>query len=160
MKHIILDLDNCIADDSWRIPKINWQKTNPMERYHDYHSLSGFDRPGNLDILEAHSDAAVIVFTARPVQYSAVTYEWLRRNKIPYEYLVMRNNNDHRPSLDLKRSMLKWLPELYDVPLSTIVAAYDDRADVVEMYRSEGIDGRRRDIHNVCAYTAPHKEPA
>jgi hypothetical protein len=27
MNYIILDLDNTIADDAWRIPEINWQKT-------------------------------------------------------------------------------------------------------------------------------------
>jgi hypothetical protein len=160
MKHIILDLDNCIANDAWRIPKINWQKSNPMERYHDYHSLSGFDEPGNLDILEEHEGARVIIFTARPVLYSAVTHEWLRRNKIPYEFLVMRNNNDQRHSLDLKRTMLKWLPDMYDVPLDSIVAAYDDRPDVVAMYQSQDIPAFQKEIHNVCAYTAPHKEPA
>ncbi len=159
-KHIIIDLDNCVADDSWRIPRINWQKSNPIERYHDYHSLSGFDRPGNLDIFVEHRDAAVVVFTARPVLYHAVTEEWLRRTRIPFEYIVMRNNADHRHSLELKRTMLNWLPDMYGIPLESIVAAYDDRPDVVAMYKEHGIDGRRREIHNVCAYTAPTKEPA
>lgn len=158
--HIIIDLDNCIADDSWRIPKINWQKSNPMERYHEYHSLSGFDRPGNLDIFQEHKDAVGIVFTARPVHYHAITEEWLKRNRIPFEYIVMRNNQDHRHSLELKRTMLNWLPDMYNIKLDWIVAAYDDRADVVAMYKEHGIDGRRREIHNVCAYTAPTKEPA
>ena len=39
MSFIILDLDNCIADDQWRISRINWQHKDPMRRYHDYHSL-------------------------------------------------------------------------------------------------------------------------
>lgn len=160
-KHIIIDLDNCIADDSWRIPKINWQKSNPMERYHEYHSLSGFDKAGNLDIFEENPDAAGIVFTARPVHYHAITEEWLKRNRIPFEYIVMRNNQDHRHSLELKRTMLMWMPEVYGIPLDSIVAAYDDRADVVEMYKTYGIAAHRREIHNVCAYTNPNiKEPA
>ena len=159
-EHIIIDLDNCIANDAWRIPNINWQKSNPMERYHDYHSLSGFDECGNMDIFAEHPGAVGIVFTARPVMYRAVTEEWLRRKGVPYEFIVMRNNTDHRPSLDLKRTMLKWMPEVYDIPLETIVAAYDDRPDVVEMYKSYGIMGHKRELHNVCAYTPPHKETA
>lgn len=158
--HIIIDLDNCIANDAWRIPKINWQKSNPMDRYHDYHSLSGFDRTGNLDIFNTHPDAVGIVFTARPVHYHAITEEWLKRNCIPFEYIVMRNNQDHRPSLELKRTMLRWMPEVYKIPLECVVAAYDDRPDVVAMYNEQGLDGRRREIHNVCAYTAPIKELA
>lgn len=158
--YIIVDLDNCIANDAWRIPKINWQKSNPMDRYHDYHSLSGYDELGNTEIFAEHANAKVLVFTARPVLYHAVTEEWLRRKGVPYECIVMRNNNDHRPSLELKRSMLKWMPELYEVPLERIVAAYDDRPDVVEMYKTHGITAHKRQLHNVCAYTPPHKETA
>lgn len=160
MNYVILDLDNCIADDAWRIPKINWQKSNPMERYHDYHSLSGFDRVGNVDLFEKHSAEKIIIFTARPVLYSAVTQEWLRRSKIDYEYLVMRNNGDHRHSLELKRTMLGWLPHVYGVDLKEIAAAYDDRPDVVAMYKEEGIPAFQREIHNVCAYTKPIEEVA
>jgi len=160
MNYVILDLDNCIADDAWRIPKINWQKSNPMERYHDYHSLSGFDRLGNQDILTRHESDEMIIFTARPVLYSALTQEWLRRNEVNYEYLVMRNNNDHCHSLELKRKMLHWLPDIYGIPLDKIIAAYDDRSDVVAMYKEEGIPSFQREIHNVCAYTKPTEEVA
>jgi hypothetical protein len=156
MNHIIVDLDNCIADDAWRIPRINWQKANPMERYHDYHSLSGFDDLRNEDILmSAACDVAILVFTARPLQYRPMTEEWLRRKGVPFKHLIMRNNNDHRPSLELKRHMLHWLPEVYGVRWGSIVAAYDDRPDVVEMYLKHGIPSEVRAVHNVCAYTAP-----
>lgn len=157
MNTVIVDLDNCISDDSWRIPHINWQKSNPLERYHDYHSLAAFDQIGNEDIIFSARAGVdqVVIFTARPVMYRAATEEWLRRNNVPFKYLIMRNNNDHRPSLDLKRSMLHWLPELYDVPWHSIVGAYDDRPDVVEMYRKHHMPGYLRSIHDVCAYTPP-----
>jgi hypothetical protein len=157
MNTVIVDLDNCISDDSWRIPHINWQKSNPLDRYHDYHSLAAFDRIGNEDIIFSARAGVdqVVIFTARPVMYRAATEEWLRRNNVPFKYLIMRNNNDHRPSLELKRSMLHWLPELYDVPWHSIVGAYDDRPDVVEMYRKHHMPGYLRSIHDVCAYTPP-----
>ena len=156
MSCVILDLDNCIADDAWRIPRINWQKSSPLERYHEYHSLSGFDRVGNTDLFsEGHHD--VIVFTARPVLYSAITHEWLERNGIRAKHVVMRNNDDHRHSVELKRHMLHWLPELYGVPWQEIVAAYDDRPDVIEMYKKHHIPAHLRCIHDVCAYTQPAK---
>lgn len=155
--HIILDLDNCIADDAWRIPRINWQKSVHTGRYDDYHSLSGFDEIGNTDLLATQNK--IVIFTARPVAYHALTVEWLRRKGVDWKALIMRNNNDHRPSVDLKRQQLKWLIELYDVPKDSIVAAYDDREDVVAMYREEGIAAHVRSIHNVCAYK-PVKEIA
>lgn len=158
--HIILDLDNCIADDAWRIPKINWQKSDPMDRYHDYHSLSAFDDLRNEDILVGVREGteAAIIFTARPVQYRAITEEWLRRKEVPFRYLIMRNNNDRRPSLELKRTMLHWLPEVYDVPWNSVVAAYDDRPDIVAMYRKNHMPGFQRAVHDVCAYTAPKEQ--
>lgn len=153
--YIIVDLDNCIADDAWRIPRINWQKSDPMERYHDYHSLSGFDTLHNEDILITPRHERIVVLTARPVAYRAVTEEWLRRNEVSHWHLLMRNNHDHRSSLDLKRAMLVWLQELYGVPLRSVVAAYDDRTDIVEMFREHGLPAQVRSIHDTCAYTPP-----
>lgn len=158
MSYVIVDLDNCIADDAWRIPQINWQKSDPLDRYHAYHALSGFDELDNADLLETGHD--LIIFTARPVLYSPITEEWLRRRGVRYHHLIMRNNNDHRSSVDLKRQMLHWLPETYGVPWRQIAAAYDDRPDIVEMFRKHHIDAHVRAIHDVCAYTAPLKEAA
>jgi hypothetical protein len=155
MKYIILDLDNCIADDAWRIPQIRWQKTNPTERYHDYHSLSGFDKVANEDLLCTPVGIGIIICTARPLAYHAVTKEWLRRNDVGHWHLLMRNNNDHRSSVDIKRGMLRWLEDLYAVGRDSIVAAYDDREDIVQMYREEGVHGVQRAVHSVCAYSSP-----
>lgn len=154
MSYVIIDLDNCIADDAWRIPHIHWQKSNPMERYHDYHSLSAYDQAGN-SFLYDNAQGEVIVFTARPVLYAPITHEWLRRNGVNAKHVIMRNNNDHRSSLELKRHMLHWLPELYGVTWSEISAAYDDRPDIVEMYRKHGIWAHECRIHDACAYTPP-----
>lgn len=153
-KYVIVDLDNCIADDAWRIPRINWQKSNPMERYHDYHSLSGFDALGNRDIVDQHC-VENIILTARPTLYRAITEEWLARNRVPYKYLIMRNNDDHQHSAALKRQMFYWLPALYNVAWTDIVAAYDDREDVIDMFCQHRIDAHVRCIHDVCAYTPP-----
>ena len=157
--HIIVDLDNCIADDGWRIPRIEWHKENPLERYHDYHSLSAFDRLVNEDIVQRPGQE-VIIFTARPVLYRRITEEWLSRNSVVHKHLVMRNNGDHRSSVELKRQMLHWLPENYGVMWKDIAGAFDDRQDVVDMYRRYGIDAHVRAAHDVCAYTAPKKEAA
>lgn len=155
MSIIILDLDNTIADDSWRIPKINWQHSDPMRRYHDYHSLSAFDQPGNRDLFE-NQPHDIVVFTARPVAYHAVTEEWLYRNKIPARALLMRNNEDHRKSVELKHEQLNWLVQHYNFSLQDIAGAYDDRPDVVEMFVKLGIKAECRPIHNICAYTNPN----
>lgn len=152
---IILDLDNTIANDVWRIPKINWQHADPLARYHDYHSLSAFDAPGNEDLFKERDD--IIIFTARPVHYHAITEEWLNRNGVNFQVLLMRNNDDHSHSKDLKLRQLAWLQNDYGINKSDIFCAYDDRQDVVDAYLAAGIHAEVRSIHNVCAYTRPSK---
>ncbi len=159
MNVIILDLDNTIADDSWRISRINWQHENPERRYHDYHSLSAWDKPGNVELFsDLRSDQKIAIFTARPVAYRAITEEWLKRNGVPASILIMRNPEDVRHSKHLKRSHLHWLLAYYDIRYEDIEAAYDDREDVVEMYREFGIKAEVKFIHDICAYTNPNNK--
>lgn len=147
---IILDLDNCISNDLWRIKHIGWQHKDINRRYHDYHLLAGFDECRNRELFEGRGDIAV--FTARPVMYRAITTEWLARNGVHWKHLLMRNDSDHSHSVDLKERQLNWLISHYDVPLGSITHAYDDRPDVVEMYKRRGVPASVRFIHNVSAY--------
>ncbi len=155
-RYHILDLDNTIADDGWRIPRINWNEEDPTKRYHVYHLLSGFDRTGNLSLVCPQGNN--IIFTARPVAYREITEEWLRRHNIKFKFLLMRNNGDHRHSLALKREMLAWLPLHYDVGFEEVKFAADDREDVVAMFLEHGIAAFWAPIHSVCAYTNPNKK--
>ena len=155
---IILDLDNTIANDGWRIKKINWKQNDPFLRYHDYHSLSAFDAVGNADLFKNKHE--IIVLTARPVFYRSITEEWLRRVGVDVMFLLMRNNGDHTHSRELKREQLHSLFTHYGVKKTDIFCAYDDREDVVQMYREEGIVSQRRWIHEVCSYTKPIGEIA
>jgi hypothetical protein len=150
----ILDLDNTIANDAWRIPSINWQKSNPEERYLDYHQLAAFDEPGNRHLF-SRLDLDIVIFTARPVTYHALTEQWLRVQGVPFKHLLMRNVGDHRPSRQLKMQQLNWLLSVYDVPFNLILDAYDDRQDVVDAFASAGILAHRVAIHDTCAYTPP-----
>lgn len=149
---IILDLDNCIADDGWRIQHINWQLKDPDRRYHDYHLLAAFDECKNVHLFNGRED--IIILTARPITFKAATVEWLFRNNVWHKHLLMRNVGDHRPSVKLKEAQLGWLTE-YAVGLSDIELAVDDRPDVLEMYARYGIPTKLCSIHSVCAYTMP-----
>lgn len=154
MSVIILDLDNCIADDSWRIPKINWAAEDPLNRYHDYHSLSGFDTAHNHD-LYINTRCDIVIFTARPIMYRALTEEWLRRHGVGYQLLMMRDMEDHSPSTELKHKQLMALFNNTDIKAGDIVGAFDDRPDVVAMYAKFGIPSQVKFVHDVCAYTKP-----
>lgn len=154
MSVVILDLDNTIADDSWRIPYINWKAENPFVKYHNYHSLSGFDTAGNIDLFK-DSPHDIVIMTARPSIYAAVTLEWLHRQDIaPFE-LLMRPDNDHNHSRLLKMRQFRELRAKHDIQVEDVVAAYDDREDVCAMFKEFGIKAYCRPIHEICAYTNP-----
>lgn len=158
MKLQIIDMDNCLCDDEWRIPFILWQKTNPMERYHHYHMLGAFDKAANKDVL-LPKGVEIVILTARPVFYAAATTEWLKRNHVTHKHLMMRNNNDHRPSRAVKETMLQALLQHteYEVKKEDIIMAYDDHAGIIDMYKANGIPATQLSIHSTSAY-APHKK--
>lgn len=147
MIHII-DLDNCLCDDEWRIPFILEQKTNHMERFHNYHLLSAFDKAHNKDVLLPR-DVEVVIMTARPVFYAALATEWLKRNHVTYKHLMMRNNNDSRASVMVKETMLQSLLQHseYEVSKDRIKMAYDDQQEIIDMYKANGIPATRLSIH-------------
>lgn len=148
---IILDLDNCIAHDAWRIPRINWRLTGDA-RYHDYHLLAPWDSVGNHELFEGKRCA---ILTGRPVMFRAATLHWLTRAGVDVAALLMRNPNDSRSSAMVKRAQVIHLLAHYDVSFEDIEAAYDDREDIVHMYREWGFKAEQRSLHSVCAYTNP-----
>lgn len=144
----ILDLDNCISDDGWRVNLIDRSATDHMARFHAYHLASTHDFPGNTDLFAGRED--ITIMTARPLLYRGLTVSWLKRHNVPYTHLIMRNNNDHRPSVELKSVQLQWLLQHYGVRKEDISCAYDDRPEVVEMYRTlHGIRAERRFLHEI-----------
>lgn len=137
---IILDIDNCISNDEWRIGCIEWD-AHGFARYHRYHSLAPWDECMQSRLFRG-KDCAVI--TARPEFYRHITFEWLRRAGVTILHLLMRGNEDHRPSVEVKRDrlqpLLRWKKE--------IEAAYDDNPAIVEMYRAHGINAEVRALHD------------
>lgn len=153
----IFDLDNCISDDGWRIPKIDWNAADPDVRYARYHALSPFDKHDNLERVHAHvvDGDEIVVFTARPCHMQEATLHWLALRTVFPAALIMRNRGDRRSSVLIKQEMLTHLPH-YDLDLAHCVAAYDDREDIVEMYFKHGIQNAQvLKIHDLCAMTRP-----
>lgn len=161
---VIFDLDNCVANDAHRIPLIDWKQQNPELRYSAYHAACEQDEPCNLALFRRVAEFnRICFFTARPVSVHEKTVRWIRERLGCKDFaLHMRNNGDHRHSLALKTEMLGHLLHDQATPVECIVGAYDDRPDIVEMYRLTGIDAHVLAAHDVCAYTPPttHKTAA
>jgi hypothetical protein len=148
----ILDLDNCIADDGWRIQYIDWTQPDPDKRYELYHLLSNKDEARNTHLADAYR-YDIVFFTARPERYRSKTLKWLERHGIRHKAILMRGADDSRPSAVLKSWQLSEL--LTSCDINDIQDAFDDREDVVEMYRALGIYSEVIRIHDLCAYTSP-----
>jgi hypothetical protein len=151
----ILDLDNCISDDAWRIPTIDWEQQDLDVRYLQYHALSAFDAVGNRELFAGLEPLSCLILTARPIHLFLQTVEWLRRAEVPVLGLMMRPSGDHTPSAKMKLSMLSVAMDQLKIGIEDIGAAYDDRQDIVDMYRSLGIPAERRFIHTLEAHLPP-----
>jgi len=165
MDAVIFDLDNCLADDSHRLSLIIPHLSGD-EKYHQYHRLCFADKyhRGHIAVLldELESGATVFFSTARPERYRKLSVWWLQQ--LPHHgllseddisaRLVMRPVGDVRPTVEIKRQTLRAIEDLgYNV-----VRAYDDRQDVVSMYRAESVDGVRMMIHDIPDCEAPRVE--
>lgn len=140
-----VDLDNCIADDSWRWHLFELHLPLPNERYTRYHDACGLDVPDNLHVLAEikRNRYKVIIFTSRPEAVRIKTEKWLMKWGINYEHLLMRPDDNHEPSTVLKRRMLcEMLPLI--APEYEIQLAIDDRMDILNMYQQEGVRICRR----------------
>jgi hypothetical protein len=137
----IIDLDNCVSNDQWRLNKIQLHHPKPNDRYWEYHEHCHLDPHGNRHVIsQLRYSYRLLVFTSRPEIVRDKTERWLDENDIPYDLLFMRPDDNHMSSVDMKRLMLSWVPE----GQYNIEHAIDDRHDILDMYRSQGIRQTRR----------------
>ena len=134
---VIYDLDSCVSDDRWRL--------HLLPDYDTYHFFCPNDAPANKEIWPKNLDEfAPIIITARPEKFRVFTEKWLKEHGFLYVEMYMRDNDDLRSSPDLKRSAVKKLLDEYYDP--KILMAYDDRDDVLAMYKTLGINTRKVEI--------------
>jgi phosphoglycolate phosphatase-like HAD superfamily hydrolase len=75
----------------------------------------------------------IIIFSGRSDEVRPQTEAWLNQHQIPYDRLVMRKEGDRTPDEKLKRNWLRGLDK------SQILCVFDDRDQVVQMWRDEGL---------------------
>lgn len=145
----LFDLDGCVFDDRHRRHHIDLKAKSPSARYAKYHILLKKDQPLEpaLKVLQQLRDAnAFIVFiTARPIHLAQPTVDHIRETlgmEVHADYtLYMRPANDHSPSPELKQGLLNLINQFAAEKGTNIIAAFDDRQDVVDMYCANGIAG-------------------
>jgi hypothetical protein len=160
----IFDIDGCIADDVWRRERIPESANSSLE-YDFYHSGCNSDVPlyEGATFLRWHiANGDFIVFcTARPFKVAEKTVNWIKEHfdisPVSEFMILMRKDDDNRSALDVKSEMVGWIRTYEKESGRKIIAAYDDRQDIVAMYGSSGIDawlldrdGKRRLPKEAC----------
>jgi len=79
-------------------------------------------------------DVTVIILTSRNKEWKQETENWLGRNQIRYDKLVMRSKGDRRSAPEFKEEKLKKISQKYN-----IVQVFDDHPGVVGVAEELGI---------------------
>lgn len=152
---VVFDLDGCISDDAWRFQFVQEHEDADI-RFQHYHACLHLDRALDVGLALLKSCAASGMFpvfiTARPNVYRDATVAWLGKVAGLTENkdcaILMRDNGDHRSTVDIKRDLFDAL--VAEVGAGNIVAAYDDREDVITMYNADfGVNAYVLDKHGV-----------
>lgn len=77
----------------------------------------------------------IVIFSGRSDECRKDTEAWLSRHGIEYEALFMRKAGDNRKDDIVKREMLEIVEKNY----GPVVGIFDDRNQVVDMFRSVGL---------------------
>ena len=134
----ICDLDGTICDDRHRLGLIDEAAADPFAAYH---AACGQDRFINAGcVVTARS---LVIITSRPESMRKETEAWLAAHNIQSSHLLMRPIGNLQPSPQLKEDLLLVLLRAIQVswiPMAGLeFIAYDDRPDVLAMYRRHGM---------------------
>lgn len=144
----IFNLDGTISDDRARraLVPTDARSMNDFAAYHDQLHRDPALEYGAAILANHVSNGDFIVFvTGRPMKYADATAQWLQATfgMLPQRdfLLLLRHAEDERSTVELKSDFVTYLNTNYCPQKElTIVSAYDNRRDVVEMYIDKGID--------------------
>lgn len=123
-KAFIFDIDGTLAKMNDRSP-FDWDKVNtdiinePVVRLLDDLSKLNYN---------------IIIFTGRDGICEEKTKKWLADNNIFYDYFAIRKTGDNRKDAIVKKEFFDEVKNKYN-----ILGVFDDRKQVVEMWRSIGL---------------------
>lgn len=137
VKAIVIDLDGTLYDSSGRKHYVSGKKKN----YDKFHLASRFDKP-NLWCAELIQSMKVVYLpiyvSGREDKYEGITLDWLKKYNLPLQpqaALFMRKTGDYRKDCVIKKEIyLEKIKPAYDV-----LFAIDDRQQVVDMWREQGL---------------------
>lgn len=132
----LCDIDGTIADLSHRLHFIE-QKPADWGSFFAA-CCADLPIPEVIEVIRALSSRnSVIMVSGRSDECEEKTLEWLRDNAIPFTTIYMRKAGDHRQDNIVKAELLEEIRE--DWKEDSIAGVFEDRQQVVDMYRAQGL---------------------
>ena len=137
----LFDIDGTLTNLEHRLHFI--QQENPD--WASFYNAAGEDSPmwDTITIARSlpYSGQRVILSTGRTESILEMTMKWMHKYRVPVEALYMRKDGDHREDNVVKSELLDQIiarnPQ--DVNTNKIAAVFEDRQQVVDMYRARGL---------------------
>ena len=135
----IFDLDGTLANIEHRLHHITGDKNDWGAFFDACKDDQPF--PGTIKMLRLlrNSGAEIQIWTGRNESARPATERWLAHYVWHHDSplrLLMRGERDRRPDYALKQ---EWLDRMTDDDVLRIVAVFEDRTQVVKMYRAAGV---------------------
>lgn len=135
-KVVIFDLDGTLADVEHRRVTLADGKTD----WDVFNKNIAGDTPNHavVDLYKTLWESGkytLLIVSGRSDEHRKYTERWLTWNEIPFSTLIMRKKDDPRSDQVLKESIMNLIKEEF----GEIAFAVDDRQQVVDMWRRNGI---------------------
>ena len=133
MRTIIWDLDGCLFDERHR------NHHSIAKDWPEYHKTVHLDTPLHHKLYRACHDMSckIVVITGRQENCLLQTLECMDNHNVPrpHSFMMRKDDDTEGRSVDIKMRYLEALRESGHI----IIAAFDDRPDIIEMYRDNGV---------------------
>jgi hypothetical protein len=128
---VAFDIDGTISNGAHR------EHLAHEKRWDEFHALAHLDKPlpETMAVLRALESAghSIEIWTARPDTYMAQTREWLLKQLVPFDKLLMRKAGDWRRAFILK---LEWY--LQREPHERPQLVFEDHPETTRLLRAAG----------------------
>ena len=136
MKTVLFDIDGTLADINHRRHYVEGDNAH----WHAFFEEMGADTVNQpvvdlYNLLWAHPEYECIILSGRPDSYRELTEKWFTWNEIPFDRIEMRGAKDNRRDDVVKLEILDGLRG----EGKEIAFVVDDRQQVVDMWRAQGI---------------------
>ncbi len=134
---VIFDIDGTLADVDEFLHHLVHRPDSPRD-WQGFHREVGKAKV-KLDVLSMLHlyqirDVYVILLTSRNVEWKGETVNWLKKNNITFDRLMMRSKGDRRSAPEFKEDRFKKIMQEFN-----IVQVFDDHPGVVGVAKELGI---------------------